>query len=200
MRLLAFSDLHRDLDQAATLVEMSSDADIVIGAGDFASVHQGLEETIGALSAIEAPAVLVPGNNETRDALAAACSDLWPSAVVLHGDAAEIDGQRFFGLGAGIPVTPWEWSFDLDEADAEAELEALPEGAVLVVHSPPKGHCDASSDGSHLGSTAILSAIERTAPKLAVCGHIHEAWGDTSNIGATEVVNLGPSGRYFDID
>ena len=49
MRILAFSDLHRDLGQAATLVEMSADADVVIGAGDFASVHEGLEETIEAL-------------------------------------------------------------------------------------------------------------------------------------------------------
>jgi predicted phosphodiesterase len=69
MRILAFSDIHRDLDQAARLVEMSADADVVIGAGDFASVHDGLAETIEALAAIEAPTVLVPGNNETEDAL-----------------------------------------------------------------------------------------------------------------------------------
>ena len=30
MKLLAFSDLHRDLAQAATLVEMSGEADVVI--------------------------------------------------------------------------------------------------------------------------------------------------------------------------
>ena len=52
MKLLAFSDLHRDLGQAATLVEMAAEADVVIGAGDFASVHEGLEETIDALAAI----------------------------------------------------------------------------------------------------------------------------------------------------
>ena len=69
MRILAFSDLHRDLGRAASLVERSVDADVVIGAGDFASVHEGLDETIGALAAIETPTVLVPGNNETADAL-----------------------------------------------------------------------------------------------------------------------------------
>ncbi|MFN8141438.1 MAG: hypothetical protein U0R29_03765 [Solirubrobacterales bacterium] len=51
-----------------------------------------------------------------------------------------------------------------------------------------------------LGSTAILKAIEEKQPQLAVCGHIHEAWGKESKIGPTEVVNLGPSGRYFDLD
>ena len=52
MRLLAFSDLHRDLDQAGSLVERSSEADVVIAAGDFASVHEGLEEMIDALRPI----------------------------------------------------------------------------------------------------------------------------------------------------
>ena len=69
VKLLAFSDLHRDLEQGARLVEMSTEADVVIGAGDFASVHEGLEETIAALAPIATPTVLVPGNNETVDAL-----------------------------------------------------------------------------------------------------------------------------------
>ena len=33
MKLLAFSDLHRDLEQGARLVEMAAAADVVIGAG-----------------------------------------------------------------------------------------------------------------------------------------------------------------------
>jgi Icc-related predicted phosphoesterase len=198
MRLLAFSDLHRDLDQAASLVERSSEADAVIAAGDFASVHKGLEETIDALKPISVPTVLVPGNNETEDALRAAC-DGWDAATVLHGEGAEIDGTRFFGLGAGVPVTPWDWSFDLDEGQARERLAACPEGAVLVVHSPPKGHCDTSSSGDHLGSESILEAIESKRPPLAVCGHIHEAWGAEDEVGSTTVINLGPSGRLIEV-
>ena len=75
MKLLAFSDLHTDLGQAQRLVESSAEADVVVGVGDFASVHSGLTETIDALRAIEAPAVLVPGNNETEDALREASAD-----------------------------------------------------------------------------------------------------------------------------
>jgi len=198
VKLLAFSDLHRDLGQAESLVERSSEADVVIAAGDFASVHEGLEETIGALRPIAVPMILVPGNNETEDALRAACAG-WDGATVLHGQDTEIDGQRFFGLGAGIPVTPWDWSFDLDEEQAEERLAGCPEEAVLVVHSPPKGHCDRSSSGEHLGSEAILGAIESKRPSLAVCGHIHEAWGAEEDIGPTTVINLGPSGRMIDV-
>lgn len=198
MRILAFSDLHLDLEQAARLTEMSKDADVVIGAGDFASIHQGLEETIEALSGIDTPTILVPGNNETVEALREAASS-WDAASVLHGQAQEIDGQKFFGLGGGIPVTPWDWSFDLEEAEAEQLLSALEPDSVLVVHSPPKGHCDEAGGGLSLGSVAIRTAIEEKQPKLAVCGHIHESWGKESKIGQTEIVNLGPAGRYFDL-
>lgn len=198
MRLLAFSDLHRDLAQAAELVAMSTDADVVIGAGDFASVHEGLEETIGALASITTPTLLVPGNNETADALRSATA-AWEAASVLHGEAAEVAGAGFFGLGAGVPVTPWDWSFDLSEDEASALLAECSDEAVLIVHSPPRGHVDLSGGGDHLGSAAILDAIERTRPPLAVCGHIHESWGTESQVGPTRIVNLGPSGTWFDL-
>jgi len=193
VRLLAFSDVHRNLERAGSLVERSADAEMVIGAGDFASVHRGLEETIAALAEIERPTLLVPGNNETDDALREACRD-WPAATVLHGEGAELDGMQFFGLGAGVPVTPWDWSFDLTEEQAEERLAGCPEGAVLVLHSPPQGHVDAG-----LGSLAILRAIEAKRPPLAVCGHIHQCWGQESRLGRTRVVNLGPDGTLLEV-
>jgi Icc-related predicted phosphoesterase len=199
IKLLAFSDLHTDLDGAASLVERSAGADVVIGAGDFASMHERLEPTIEALSAIETPTILVPGNNETEDALRSAAGG-WDAATVLHGGSAEIGGVTFYGLGAGIPVTPWDWSFDLDEDEAARLLAESPEGGVFVVHSPPKGHCDTSGSGDHLGSAAIAEAIEAKRPKLAVCGHIHESWGAESRLGETDVVNLGPSGTEFEVE
>jgi uncharacterized protein len=198
MKLLAFSDLHCDLGQAAELVTMSAEADVVIGAGNFASVHEGLEETIAALAPIETPTVLVPGNNETLDALREAAAS-WEAATVLHGNGATIGGVEFYGLGAGIPVTPWEWSFDLDDEAATSMLADCPEGGVLVLHSPPRGHCDANGGGDHFGSAALLAAIEGKSPRLAVCGHIHESWGCESAVGSTRVRNLGPKGTWIEV-
>jgi Icc-related predicted phosphoesterase len=198
VRILAFSDLHRDLEQGARLVEMSADADVVIGAGDFASVHEGLEETIAALSGIEKPTVLVPGNNETVEALRAAAGG-WSAATVLHGEGTTIDGVDFFGLGAGIPVTPWDWSFDLADDAATQMLASCPEEAVLVLHSPPKDHCDSAGAGGNFGSPALLQAIETKRPRLAVCGHIHESWGCESQVGPTPVRNLGPKGTWLEV-
>ena len=177
MKLLAFSDLHRDLEQAAKLVEMSADADVVIGAGDFASVHEGLEETIGALAAIETPTVLVPGNNETADALRDAAAG-WERR---HRPARRGDDdrrgrvlrprRRHPGHPLGLELRPRR------RGGRRAMLAACPEGAVLVLHSPPKGHCDASGDGDHFGSPALLrgdrgeaAAARRLRPHPRVLG------------------------------
>jgi uncharacterized protein len=191
VRLLAFSDLHRDLDRAERLVERSAEADVVAGVGDFASVHRGLEEAVDALRPIEKPVLLVPGNNETDEALRAAAGS-W--ATVLHGEASEIDGVAFFGLGAGVPTTPWDWSFDLTEEEAEAKLAACPPDAVLLSHSPPKGHVDKG-----LGSEAVLRAAQEKRPRAVLCGHIHELWGRESLIGETPVLNLGPDGTIVEL-
>jgi Icc-related predicted phosphoesterase len=198
VKLLAFSDLHRDLAQATELVAMSAEADVVIGAGDFASVHEGLAETIDALASIETPTVLVPGNNETEQALREATAH-WNAATVLHGGGTTIDGNDFYGLGAGVPVTPWDWSFDLDDDAAAAMLAHCPENAILVLHSPPRDHCDSNGSGMHFGSPALQRAIEEKSPRLAVCGHIHESWGCESQIGATPIHNLGPKGTWIEL-
>lgn len=197
MKFLAFSDLHRDREQTETLVQLSREADVVVGAGDFASVRRGIVKAVEPLKAIDKPTVLVPGNNESLEELLDACQD-WPSAIVLHGEGTELDGVTFFGLGGGVPVTPWAWSFDLSEREAEEKLAPCPQGCVLVVHSPPKGYVD-ESHGRHLGSEAILATIEAKRPVLAVCGHIHDAWGQEAKVGSTPVVNLGPQGRFFEL-
>ena len=195
MRLLVFSDVHRDLRQAARLAERASEADVVVAAGDFASVHRGLEELIDMLVVIETPTVLVPGNNETDEALRQACAG-WSSARVLHGEGTEIDGVAFFGLGGGVPVTPWDWSFDLTEEEAAERLAGCPDGGVLVSHSPPKGYVDGSD---RLGSEAVLRAVEEKQPRLVVCGHVHEAAGEEAMVGASRVLNAGPAGTVVDL-
>jgi Icc-related predicted phosphoesterase len=195
--MLAFSDLHLDERRAGELVSMSHESQLVVGVGDYARFRLGLRRIIDALRAITVPVLLVPGNNETESALRRACAQ-WENATVLHGQGAEIGGTQFFGLGGGVPPTRLPFSFDLTEEQAEAKLKACPAGAVLIVHSPPKGHVD-TVRGRHLGSEAVLRAIEATQPPLVVCGHVHEAWGSEATLGATRVVNVGPDGKFFEL-
>ncbi len=60
MKFLCFSDLHRNVEAAAKLVENSKNADVLIGAGDFATRRMGVEDTLWVLSGISKPAILVP--------------------------------------------------------------------------------------------------------------------------------------------
>jgi Icc-related predicted phosphoesterase len=195
VRLLAFSDIHRDDRRARRLADMAAEADVVVAAGDFADLHIGLDKLIDMLVVIETPTILVPGNNETEEALREACQG-WKAATVLHGEGTTIGGVDFYGLGGGIPTTPWDWSFDLSEDEAEAKLAAAPHGGVLVLHSPPKGHLDGPRE---LGSEAILRAIEEKQPAVAICGHVHEDAGKEDRIGPTRLYNAGPEGTFIDV-
>ena len=198
MRLLVFSDLHRDKAAARSIVDRAEDVDVVVGAGDFAVMREGIEEVLDILREIGRPTVLVPGNGESDDELRAACRG-WETAHVLHGGLVTIDGIEFFGIGAGIPITPFgSWSFDLSEQEAHMLLASCPADAVLVSHSPPYGHVD-QAGGAHLGSQAVLDTIERVSPRLVVCGHIHGCWGQRSTVGSTPILNVGPDGHVLEV-
>ena len=145
------------------------------------------------------PAILVPGNNEWPDELLAACK-AWKSAHFLHGQGSEIDGVSFFGLGGGVPVTPFgDWSFDLSEEQAAKLLEVCPDHAVLVSHSPPKGLVDRSSSGQSLGSTAVRDLILQKKPLLVVSGHVHASAGKSATLNGTPIVNAGPAGMIWEL-
>ena len=197
MKILAFSDLHLARRAARGLVEASVGADLVVGAGDFCNMRQGLDQAMEMLSGITAPMVLVPGNAESADELRAAAL---PGTTVLHGEAAEVEGVTFFGLGGGVPAPPFgAWSWNLTEEEAAALLAPCEAVDILITHSPPKGVADRTSQGLSVGSEAVRAAITRIAPPLVLCGHIHDCWGERGHIGASEVVNLGPEGTWFDV-
>jgi Icc-related predicted phosphoesterase len=194
VKLLLFSDLHADAGAARKLVERARDADVVVGAGDFGNVRRHVGVCIDVLRAIDRPAVLVAGNNESTEELAEACR-AWPQAHVLHGSGVTLAGVVFFGVGGGIPVTPFgDWSYDFTEEEAADLLADCPDGCVLVSHSPPNGAVDVSTSGRSLGSVAVREAVVRRRPRLVVCGHIHACAGQQAMLGRTPVVNAGPGG------
>lgn len=196
MKILAFSDLHLARAAAEAICAAADKADLVIGAGDFGVMRRGLEDAMAMLAPVLAKSVLTPGNAESIDELRAAAGP----ALVLHGQAAERDGMRLFGLGYAVPITPFgPWSCDMSEADAEALLAGMEETDVLIVHSPPKGLGDRTAAGASVGSTAVRAAIERVQPRLALCGHVHDSWGVSGPIGETRVHNLGPRPNWFEL-
>ena len=197
MKLLLFSDLHCNVRAAQAIVDRSAGYDVLVGAGDFANARSGIEMTIAVLRQARCPAVLVPGNSESAEELSDACNG-WDRAHVLHGSGVTLGGIAFYGVGGGIPTTPFgPWSYDFTEAEAGELLAACPDGAVLVSHSPPKGAVDVTSGGKSLGSTAVRAVVEAKRPLLVVCGHIHESAGSHAIIGSSPVVNAGPRGMEW---
>lgn len=199
MKLLLFSDLHADVAAARRIAELAVAADVLVGAGDFGNGRRQVRDCLERLAGIDRPAVLVPGNNESVEELEAAAA-IWPTARVLHGSGTPIGGREFFGLGGGVPVTPFgPWSYDFTEEQAAALLAPCPAGAVLVSHSPPHGVLDVSSSGRRLGSTAVREAVLRVRPALVVCGHIHASAGRSETLDGVPVVNAGPAGAWWEL-
>jgi Icc-related predicted phosphoesterase len=199
MKLLLFSDIHSDTRAASKLVELSQDVDAVVGAGDYCIARRGLDDIIEALGKIKKPTLLVPGNSESEKELKTACLT-WETATVLHGGLKVIDGISFFGIGGGIPVTPFgSWSYDFTEDQAHALLRNCPSGGVLISHSPPKGILDLSTDGRRLGSRAIRETINTKKPILVICGHIHGSSGQVAYIDEIAIINAGPEGMVWDL-
>lgn len=208
MKVLCFSDLHCDREAARLLVSKAADADLVIGAGDFANQHRGLSDTLDILCQIQIRALLVPGNGETFDELRDAASG-WTSATVLHGNGIGVPMQGastdsgaipVWGVGGGIPVTPFgDWSYDFDEHQATDLLADCPSDGILIVHSPPIDTVDHDSSGRVRGSQSIRECILRCRPRLVVCGHIHSDWEKQVELAGSLVVNAGPRGVMIDL-
>ena len=200
MKILAFSDLHLDQRAADLLLEAATDADLVLGVGDFAQRRVGLADYVAQFAQWGKKAIFVPGNNETDTELRAALRDT--GIHILHGDTVTVAGVKIAGIGAAIPpLPPLAWvSFDLREEDAETLLDPIADADILLSHSPPKGVADVHQDLGSLGSVAVRDATLRLSPNWLLCGHIHDAWGEQGRLGTTEVLNLGPTPNWISLD
>lgn len=199
LRILAFSDLHRDIAAAEKIVAASVEADILVGAGDFGTRGEGTLDTLEILREARKPIVLVTGNHDDSNALRDYCAD-WRFGHFLQGADWSYEGRIFFGLGSEIPRrNDAEWNESMSEEKAGGYLESCRSGSILVTHTPPLGTADLQKDGTHEGSEAILAAIQDKQPVLSLCGHIHFSWGKTGQIGHTPVHNLGPSVNWFEV-
>jgi predicted phosphohydrolase len=109
-------------------------------------------------------------------------------AHYLQDSGLTIDGVSFWGS----PWQPWflDWAFNLPRGPALAERWAqIPPGTdVVITHGPPMGHVDQTARGESVGCEALTEALERLQPRLHLCGHIHEAAGE-SRLGRTRVIN-----------
>ena len=67
---------------------------------------------------------------------------------------------------------------------------------IILSHQPPRGAQDTLYSGESSGSTGLRRFLEDFEPHLLLCGHIHEARGE-SMVGSCRVVNVGEMRRGF---
>ena len=80
----------------------------------------------------------------------------------------------------GSPYSPsrglWAFGYGPEDADRLWDQISL-DSDIVITHTPPKYHCDDSPARGPAGCEALRQALWRIRPRLAVCGHVHEARG-----------------------
>ena len=105
--------LTRDRVIAQRIVAASADADVLVGAGDFAMRGIGLSDTLDILKGVRVPLIVVSGNHDNSKELRQAC-EAASMLRYLDGDGATFGGVTFFGIGREIPFqknAPWSESY-----------------------------------------------------------------------------------------
>lgn len=124
-------------------------------------------------------------------------------------------GTEFEGLKIwGSPWTPnfCDWHFMLPRGPAlKAKWDLIPKDTdILITHGPPHGILDKTSRGhgsisrKHCGCVDLREAVERIKPKYHVFGHIHEGYGQQTEVWgpeisqATKFVNCSLMNQYYE--
>ena len=120
-------------------------------------------------------------------------SHLRPGQQVLDGQRVELDGWTFGFVGGGLR-TAYRTPNEIDDEVFAAKVEAVGEVDVLCAHIPPAVPdllYDTVARRMERGSQALLAAIEKTQPRYALFGHVHQPLQSRIRIGATECINVG---------
>lgn len=202
MRLLCFSDLHRDEAAARRLAGLALGANpaALVSAGDLGVDGVQSPGLYAAFQHVGVPVLAVPGNHDGLEAYLAALREAgWQD---LDSRAFELDGWVMAGYGQ-LHLDPGPSGPDAGAQRDDPALTALlaqlepfpPSRLVLVSHLPPWGTLS-SRDRRFVdrGSAQLRRWIVTRQPAAVICGHVHHPEPVVERIGETLVVNPGPYG------
>jgi len=200
LRLLVVSDVHGAYGNLKSLVDVVSDFDALLIAGDLTHYGSGLRGVCSVIKSVvdSGKSVITVLGNMDPPRISEEVSSV--GALVLHGSSTEL--SRYYVVGvSGSPKTPFRTAFELSEGEFRELLSRVVVSdfrkSILLTHAPPYGtKLDRTYFGIHAGSVVIREFIKEKQPLLAICGHIHEGRG-TETIGSTTVVNPGPLFRKY---
>jgi Icc-related predicted phosphoesterase len=197
MRILVFSDIHRDAAALSRLMDI--EADFYVAAGDLCTFGRGLD-ALGPILARRAEKMWVlPGNHEHTSQVDEFCQHF--GFQTLHRKSFEVNGVHVAGLGHSNP-TPFHTPGEDSEGTIASNLEPFAglKPLVLICHCPPLDTpLDEAAPGQHFGSRAVREFIDAYQPQWFLCGHIHEAAGRDTMLGKTRGINVGKQGYLLEL-
>lgn len=127
------------------------------------------------------------------DVPALAAAHIPATVDVIDGAVVERGGVRFGLVGAGLRSV-YRTPNEIDEDQYAQKIADLGPVDVLCTHIPPAIPAltfDVVARRFEVGSQAIRSLIERTQPRYALFGHVHQPLARRFRIGRTECLNVG---------
>lgn len=129
--------------------------------------------------------------------------------TIVVDDAKSVPNGGAVEGAVSVWASPWsnqfgDWAFMKAPAELVLVYAAIPEGIdILVSHQPPLGYGDQSADFAsgriiNLGSRELLATIDRVRPKIVVCGHIHEGYGQFER-NSTRIYNVSVVDEYYQL-
>lgn len=219
LRLLFVADLHYALKQFDWLTANAGRFDAVIIGGDLLDLGSALdleiqivvvEKYLGRIC--EQTRLLVCSGNHDGDARSAANESICQWLHGVKGARLYVDGDSVEMGNTLITICPW-W----DGPESRAAVESLlnrdakrKKHRWIWIHHAPPDQSPVSWSGKRFGGDECLVAwLQRLAPDLVLCGHIHNApfvakgsWID--RIGDAWVFNpgrqIGPCPAYLVLD
>ncbi len=106
-----------------------------------------------------------------------------PNVIYLCDSGTTINGIKIWGS----PVTPWfyDWAFNRHRGELiNRHWELIPSDTdILITHGPAFGLLDHTTRGQNVGCEDLLNKVNEVRPKVHICGHIHEAYGELDSSG-----------------
>lgn len=196
MRIYAVADIHGKTQNIQTLacVLQKYIPDLVVIAGDMTRYFQwkpvldqlDQPDRTDCPSKPNPPIFCIRGNSDfKRMEIGLARTQ---SLKLLGALPRYFQGIPFVGANGTIPL-PFASRICMEEKGLLKHLlPQMTQETILVVHPPPRGICDRVGNRFSAGSRNLLEFVERTQPRMVLCGHIHEQSG-TGFVDKTLVVN-----------
>lgn len=193
MQGLVLSDIHSRMEVVEKVVgELEQKPDFVLILGDMTNYGDGSARQL--LEILESKKVFaIPGNMDSWEVL----KEIEEIGISVHGKKVKIGEFNIVGFGGGLK--DWAGRVLYSEKEIEQGLQQVDENSIMLTHLPPKDTAiDLGYNGMHFGSAAVKKVIREKQPKIHLCGHVHEAKGETM-IEKTKSINVGAvkGGNYL---